>query len=172
MKKKEITKLKKTINEIKEKYKKDEKNIEINALTRLMKNTTLKSEEKAKKKIKLKNVENTKKKIKLKKGEKAKTKIKKDTGSKIIKEAKKKIKLGKKIDIEKINQSILEIEKMDMEKYLEHLKEKDNKKNCLDELPGSNMDDDDGESTIDEALVKIKNLKNLQDDCIKYDLEF
>ena len=90
MKKKEITKLKKTINEIKEKYKKDEKNIEINALTRLMKNTTLKSEEKAKKKIKLKNVENTKKKIKLKKGEKAKKKIKKDTGSKIIKEAKKK----------------------------------------------------------------------------------
>ena len=60
---------------------------------------------------------------------------------------------------------------MDMEKYLEHLKEKDNKKNYLDELPGSNMDDD-GESTIDEAIVKIKNLKNLKDDSIKYDLEF
>ena len=82
MKKKEITKLKKTIYEIKEKYKKDEKNIEINALTKLMKNATLKNEEKIKKKIKLKYIENAKKKIIIKNGEKATKKIKKDTETK------------------------------------------------------------------------------------------
>ena len=61
---------------------------------------------------------------------------------------------------------------MNLEDYLNHLREKEGKK-IWEELSEENNDkDDDEESTIDEAIIKIKNLINFQDNNIKYDLEF
>ena len=51
-KRKEIAKLRKQINVIKENYKEEEKNIEINALINLMEKTSLKNDKKRTKKIK------------------------------------------------------------------------------------------------------------------------
>ena len=61
---------------------------------------------------------------------------------------------------------------MNLEDYLNHLREKEGKK-MREELSEENSDKDgDEESTIDEAIIKIKNLINLKDNNIKYDLEF
>ena len=145
-KRKEIAKLRKQINVIKENYKEEEKNIEINVLINLMEKTSLTNDKKRTKKIK--------------KYFKPKS---------INKSAKKRIKLEKKIDVDEINKNILEIEKMNLEDYLNHLREKEGKK-IREELSEENNGDE--ESTIDEAIIKIKNLRNFQDNNIKYDLEF
>ena len=58
---------------------------------------------------------------------------------------------------------------MNLEDYLNHLREKEGKK-IREELSEENNADE--ESTIDEAIIKIKNLRNFQDNNIKYDLEF
>ena len=58
---------------------------------------------------------------------------------------------------------------MNLEDYLNHLREKEGKK-IREELSEENNGDE--ESTIDEAIIKIKNLRNFQDNNIKYDLEF
>ena len=57
---------------------------------------------------------------------------------------------------------------MDIIGYLNHLREKDNKKSKKSPNDYENNDD---QSTIDEAISTIQKIQNLEDN-IKYDLEF
>ena len=56
---------------------------------------------------------------------------------------------------------------MDIIGYLNHLREKDNRKTKISPNDYENNDD---LSTIDEAISTIQKIQNLED--IKYDLEF
>lgn len=84
------------------------------------------------------------------------------------KEDKKKLREDKKYSIDEINNNIKEIEKMNITEYLKHLKGtniKRGKKEVINE-------EDDDTSTIDEAIIKIKRIKKLENKEIKYDLDF
>ena len=74
------------------------------------------------------------------------------------KEDKKKLREDKKLSIDEINNKIQEIEKMNITEYLKHLKGK-NVKRAKKEII---KEEDDDTSTIDEAIVKLRELKNLK----------
>ena len=146
IKKKEIANLRKQINVIREKYKNEEKMLEIKELEELMKRNDSKKNSKGKRKSKIMRINKKKN----------------------AKKQKKKLKEEKKVNIKEIQNNIKEIEKMDIIGYLNHLREKDNKKNKKSPNDYENNDD---QSTIDEAISTIQKIQNLEDN-IKYDLEF
>ena len=64
-----------------------------------------------------------------------------------------------------MNEKIAELQKMDIPDYLRHTKiEYYRKKKRKDEI--------DEESTIDDSINKILKLKEIEDDNIKFELEF
>ena len=84
------------------------------------------------------------------------------------KKIKKKLREDKKLSIDEINNKIQEIEKMNITEYLKHLRGK-NVKRAKKEIIN---EEDDDTSTIDEAIIKIKRIKKLENKEIKYYLEF
>ena len=146
IKKKEIANLRKQINVIREKYKNEEKMIEIKELEELMKRNDSKKNSKGRRKSKFMRINKKKN----------------------AKKQKKKLKEEKKVNIKEIQNNIKEIEKMDIIGYLNHLREKDNKKNKKSPNDYENNDD---QSTIYEDISTIQKIQNLEDN-IKYDLEF
>lgn len=141
LKKKEIAKLRKRIQTIRENFKNKEKDVELKELVKLMKNTNI-TNNMNKKRIKIEKSKNKNKKIKLR--------------------------AIKKNNIDEINKEIKEIEKMDLIAYLNHLKNERSreKKREIDEESSNE------ETTIDEAITKIKNIKNLEKEEILYDIVF
>ena len=146
IKKKEIANLRKQITVIREKYKNEEKMIEIKELEELMKRNDSKKNSKGRRKPKI---------MRINKKQNAK-------------KQKKKLKEEKKVSIREIKNNIEEIEKMDIIGYLNHLREKDIRKTKKSPNDYENNDD---LSTIDEAISTIQKIQNLKDN-IKYDLEF
>ena len=142
LKKKEIANLRKKISEVKENFKNKEKNMEIKELKKLMANSGQAKNQKRKRKKEMKD--------------------------KSGKEDKKKLREDKKLSIDEINNKIQEIEKMNITEYLKHLRGK-NVKRAKKEII---KEEDDDTSTIDEAIIKIKRIKKLENKEIKYDLEF
>jgi len=80
-------------------------------------------------------------------------------------QTKKNLKPNKEKKIKELNEKIAELQKMDIPDYLRHTKmQYYGKKKKKDEI--------DDESTIDDSINKILKIKEIEDDNIKFELEF